>query len=267
MSTHTSMTPSPSHLAIRTPRREQMSRRRARNAVSTSTARSSPSSSVNAVKPETSTKAKLRCTRTPRCSHVGPPPAQFLAAAQGTGWWRPCRPSYDGRNGAGRGTARRQGRAGQRRRLRHRPRHGAAAGRRGRGGGGRRRLARGRDVGGRGGASRRRAGASACAATSAARSRSPPSSSAPSPSSAASTRVDHNAAWSHPRLDTDAVGVDLGVWERAHRDHDRGAPSCWRATPSRSWRRAAAGPSSPSRRGRAPSASRPGWPTACPRPR
>src|SRR5580658_2900685 len=27
--------------------------------------------------------------------------------------------------------------------------------------------------------------------------------------------VDHNAAWTHPRLDSDAVGVDLGVWDRA----------------------------------------------------
>jgi hypothetical protein len=64
VSTHTSMTPSPSHLAMRTPRREQISRKRARNAVSTSTACSSPSSSVRAVKPEMSTKEKLRWTRT-----------------------------------------------------------------------------------------------------------------------------------------------------------------------------------------------------------
>jgi NAD(P)-dependent dehydrogenase (short-subunit alcohol dehydrogenase family) len=35
--------------------------------------------------------------------------------------------------------------------------------------------------------------------------------------------VDHNAAWSHPRLDTDAVGVDLGVWERAIEITTRGA--------------------------------------------
>jgi NAD(P)-dependent dehydrogenase (short-subunit alcohol dehydrogenase family) len=35
--------------------------------------------------------------------------------------------------------------------------------------------------------------------------------------------VDHNAAWSHPRLDTDAVGVDLGVWERALAITTRGA--------------------------------------------
>ena len=42
VSTHTSMTPSPSHLAMRTPRRAQMSRRSARKAVSTSTACSSP---------------------------------------------------------------------------------------------------------------------------------------------------------------------------------------------------------------------------------
>jgi hypothetical protein len=66
VSTHTSMTPSPSHLAMRTPRRAQMSRRSARNAVRISTACSSPSCSVRAVKPETSTKAKLRWTRTER---------------------------------------------------------------------------------------------------------------------------------------------------------------------------------------------------------
>jgi NAD(P)-dependent dehydrogenase (short-subunit alcohol dehydrogenase family) len=35
--------------------------------------------------------------------------------------------------------------------------------------------------------------------------------------------VDHNAAWSHPRLDTDAVGVDLGVWDRALETTTRGA--------------------------------------------
>jgi len=35
--------------------------------------------------------------------------------------------------------------------------------------------------------------------------------------------VDHNAAWSHPRLDTDAVGVDLGVWERVIETITRGA--------------------------------------------
>ena len=35
--------------------------------------------------------------------------------------------------------------------------------------------------------------------------------------------VDHNAAWSHPRLDTDAVGVDLGVWDRAIETTTRGA--------------------------------------------
>jgi NAD(P)-dependent dehydrogenase (short-subunit alcohol dehydrogenase family) len=35
--------------------------------------------------------------------------------------------------------------------------------------------------------------------------------------------VDHNAAWSHPRLDTDAVGVDLGIWERALDITTRGA--------------------------------------------
>jgi NAD(P)-dependent dehydrogenase (short-subunit alcohol dehydrogenase family) len=35
--------------------------------------------------------------------------------------------------------------------------------------------------------------------------------------------IDHNAAWSHPRLDTDALGVDLGVWERAIEITTRGA--------------------------------------------
>jgi NAD(P)-dependent dehydrogenase (short-subunit alcohol dehydrogenase family) len=35
--------------------------------------------------------------------------------------------------------------------------------------------------------------------------------------------LDHNAAWSHPRFDTDAVGVDLGVWERAIETTTRGA--------------------------------------------
>jgi NAD(P)-dependent dehydrogenase (short-subunit alcohol dehydrogenase family) len=35
--------------------------------------------------------------------------------------------------------------------------------------------------------------------------------------------VDHNAAWSHARLDTDAVSVDLGVWERAIETTTRGA--------------------------------------------
>ncbi len=35
--------------------------------------------------------------------------------------------------------------------------------------------------------------------------------------------VDHNAAWSHPRLDTDAAGVDLGVWDRVLEIVTRGA--------------------------------------------
>jgi NAD(P)-dependent dehydrogenase (short-subunit alcohol dehydrogenase family) len=35
--------------------------------------------------------------------------------------------------------------------------------------------------------------------------------------------ADHNAAWSHPRLDTDAVGVDLGVWDRVLQTTTRGA--------------------------------------------
>ncbi len=35
--------------------------------------------------------------------------------------------------------------------------------------------------------------------------------------------ADHNAAWSHPRLDTDAVDVDLGVWDRVLQTTTRGA--------------------------------------------
>jgi NAD(P)-dependent dehydrogenase (short-subunit alcohol dehydrogenase family) len=35
--------------------------------------------------------------------------------------------------------------------------------------------------------------------------------------------IDHNAAWSHPRLDTDAGTVDLGVWERVLETNTRGA--------------------------------------------
>ena len=38
-------------------------------------------------------------------------------------------------------------------------------------------------------------------------------------------------AWSHPRLDTDAVGVDLGVWERAIEITTRSAPAA--GTPRR----------------------------------
>jgi NAD(P)-dependent dehydrogenase (short-subunit alcohol dehydrogenase family) len=34
--------------------------------------------------------------------------------------------------------------------------------------------------------------------------------------------VDHNAAWSHPRLDTDAVDVDLSVWNRVLETNTRG---------------------------------------------
>ena len=35
--------------------------------------------------------------------------------------------------------------------------------------------------------------------------------------------LDHNAAWSHPRLDTDAETVDLGVWDRVLETKTRGA--------------------------------------------
>jgi NAD(P)-dependent dehydrogenase (short-subunit alcohol dehydrogenase family) len=35
--------------------------------------------------------------------------------------------------------------------------------------------------------------------------------------------IDHNAAWSHPRLDTDAGDVDLGVWGRVLETNTRGA--------------------------------------------
>jgi NAD(P)-dependent dehydrogenase (short-subunit alcohol dehydrogenase family) len=35
--------------------------------------------------------------------------------------------------------------------------------------------------------------------------------------------LDHNASWSHPRLDTDAVDIDLGVWDRVLQTNTRGA--------------------------------------------
>ena len=35
--------------------------------------------------------------------------------------------------------------------------------------------------------------------------------------------IDHNASWSHPRLDTDAGEIDLGVWERVLDTNTRGA--------------------------------------------
>jgi NAD(P)-dependent dehydrogenase (short-subunit alcohol dehydrogenase family) len=35
--------------------------------------------------------------------------------------------------------------------------------------------------------------------------------------------LDHNAAWSHPRLDSDATDIDLGVWERVLETNTRGA--------------------------------------------
>ncbi len=40
---------------------------------------------------------------------------------------------------------------------------------------------------------------------------------------AASTALDYNAAWSHPRLDTDAGQVDLDVWQRVIDTNTRGA--------------------------------------------
>jgi NAD(P)-dependent dehydrogenase (short-subunit alcohol dehydrogenase family) len=35
--------------------------------------------------------------------------------------------------------------------------------------------------------------------------------------------LDHNASWSHPRLDTDAGEIDLGVWDRVMQTNARGA--------------------------------------------
>jgi NAD(P)-dependent dehydrogenase (short-subunit alcohol dehydrogenase family) len=35
--------------------------------------------------------------------------------------------------------------------------------------------------------------------------------------------LDHNAAWSHPRLDSDATDIDLGVWDRVLATNARGA--------------------------------------------
>ncbi len=35
--------------------------------------------------------------------------------------------------------------------------------------------------------------------------------------------LDHNAAWSHPRLDTNAVDIDIGIWTRVIETNTRGA--------------------------------------------
>jgi NAD(P)-dependent dehydrogenase (short-subunit alcohol dehydrogenase family) len=35
--------------------------------------------------------------------------------------------------------------------------------------------------------------------------------------------LDHNASWTHPRLDTDAGDIDLGVWDRVLETNTRGA--------------------------------------------
>ena len=35
--------------------------------------------------------------------------------------------------------------------------------------------------------------------------------------------LDHNASWTHPRLDTDASDIDLGVWSRVLETNTRGA--------------------------------------------
>ena len=62
-----SMAPSPSHLTMRTPRRAAASRSDVRNPASSSTVSSSPFSSVYAVNPQRSMKAKQRSTRMYRC--------------------------------------------------------------------------------------------------------------------------------------------------------------------------------------------------------
>src|SRR5438128_5972164 len=58
-----SMTPSPSHFVIRTPRSSLAARKAARSLARTATAASSPSASVYAVNPQRSRKAKVRSTR------------------------------------------------------------------------------------------------------------------------------------------------------------------------------------------------------------
>jgi NAD(P)-dependent dehydrogenase (short-subunit alcohol dehydrogenase family) len=35
--------------------------------------------------------------------------------------------------------------------------------------------------------------------------------------------LDHNASWTHPRLDTDAGDIDLGIWDRVIETNTRGA--------------------------------------------
>ena len=64
-STATSIAPSPSHLAMRTPTSDAIERTAVRNWASTATASSSPWRSVKRVKPERSTKAKVLGTRMP----------------------------------------------------------------------------------------------------------------------------------------------------------------------------------------------------------
>ena len=264
MSTQTSMTPSPSHLAIRTPRREQMSRRRARKAVSTSTARSSPS--------------HLRQGREARDIHEGeaamhphtenaPMPAAPRPNSRRsprTGWWRPVGPptmapwrrrgdssrarwcwSAAGPRTSARATALRLAAEGAAVAVGDvRPR---GCGVRGRGGGGGRRPRRRRalrrpprGVGRRLRRARRRRVRR--------RRRGRPQRGLEPPPSR------------HGRRRRRSRRVGAG-----DRDHDAGRPAPGPPRHPGHDGAAAAGPSSPSRRGRAPSASRPGWPTACPR--
>ena len=170
-------------------------------------------------------------------------------------------------HGAGRGAARRQGRPGQRRCLRHRPRHRGPAGRsRRRGGGGRRIRSRARRRWPR---KCKRAGGSGHRPAL----RRPPRGVGHRLRRARRHRV-RDASTRSTTTQPGAIRVSTptpSAWTSASGSvpsrSPPGAPSCWRAMPSRSWPRAAGGQSSPSRRARAPSASRPGWPTACPRPR
>src|SRR5262245_11875343 len=77
------MHPSPSHFAMRTPYSVATLRTAPRNSVRTRTDSSSPNSSPNDVKPERSTKANHRSTRTARVSHFRHPNLSTKAHNEG----------------------------------------------------------------------------------------------------------------------------------------------------------------------------------------
>src|SRR5689334_6357055 len=79
-STATNIAPSPSHFAMRTPKSVATRRAALRKRVRTRTDSSSPFSSLKDVKPDKSTKANARSTRTTTCSHPGETPDDLCVA-------------------------------------------------------------------------------------------------------------------------------------------------------------------------------------------